>query len=123
MADAAAKTEGKGDTIFHKIMNKELPGTFVYEDDKCVAIKDINPVAPIHYLVIPRKTIPRLSKAEEADEALLGHLLFVASKLAKQEKLDAGFRIVINDNYHACQTVFQLHVHLIGGRQLAMEFA
>ena len=115
--------EGQGDTIFHKIIRKEIPANFVYEDEQCVAIKDINPVAPIHYLVIPRKTISKLSKAEEADEPILGHLLFVASKLAKQEKLDDGFRIVINDSYHACQTVFQLHVHLIGGRQLSVQFA
>lgn len=111
------------DTVFHKIMRKELPATFVYEDDICFAIKDMHPIAPVHYLVIPRKTIANLSKVEEEDEPILGHLLCVASKLAKQEKLDDGFRIAINTNQHACQTVYQLHVHLIGGRQLSLELA
>lgn len=115
--------ENQEDTIFHKIMRKEIPSTFVYEDDQCFAIKDIAPVAPVHYLIIPRKTIQNLSKAEEGDEQVLGHLLCVASKLAKQEKLDDGFRICINTNAHACQTVYQLHVHLIGGRQLSVSFA
>jgi len=115
--------QGQDETVFHKIMRKELPATFVYEDDTCFAIKDLNPVAPVHYLIIPRKTIANLAKAEEADEPILGHLLYVASKLAKQEKLDDGYRIAINTNAHACQTVYQLHVHLIGGRQLSVQFA
>lgn len=116
-------SEGGEDTIFHKIIRKEIPATFVYEDEQCVAIKDINPVAPIHYLVIPKKTIPNLAAVEEVDEPLLGHLMFVASKLAKSEKLDDGYRICVNTKHNACQTVYQLHVHLIGGRQLSMEFA
>lgn len=115
--------ENQQDTIFHKIMRKEVPSTFVYEDDQCFAIKDIQPVAPIHYLIIPRKTIQNLAKAEEGDEKVLGHLLYVASKLAKQEKLDEGYRVCINTNAHGCQTVYQLHVHLIGGRQLSVQFA
>lgn len=115
--------ENQEDTIFHKIMRKEVPATFVYEDDTCFAIKDLYPVAPIHYLVIPKKTIINLAHVEEADEPVLGHLLAVASKLAKQEKLDDGFRICVNSNAHACQTVYQLHVHLIGGRQLSTTFA
>ena len=115
--------EGQEDTIFHKIMRKELPANFIYEDDTCFAIKDISPVAPVHYLIIPRKTLPNLAKVEEADEPILGHLLYVASKLAKQENLSDGYRIAINTNAHACQTVYQLHVHLIGGRQLSVQFA
>lgn len=115
--------EKQDDTVFHKIMRKELPANFIYEDDKCFAIKDMYPVAPIHYLIIPRKTITNLAKVEEEDEPLLGHLLTVASKLAKQEKLDEGFRICVNSNAHACQTVYQLHVHLIGGKQLSTTFA
>lgn len=112
------------DTIFHKIMRRELPATFVYEDDTCFAIKDIEPVAPIHYLVIPKKTITNLANIEEEDKPILGHLLYVASKLAKQEKLsEDGFRICVNTNHNACQTVFQLHVHLIGGKQLSLTFA
>lgn len=119
----AADNSNAGDTVFHKIMRKELPATFVYDDDVCFAIKDLNPVAPVHYLVIPKKTIPNLAKVEEADEPILGHLMYVASKLAKQEKLDDGYRICVNTNHHACQTVYQLHVHLIGGRQLSVQFA
>ena len=115
--------EGKENTVFHKIMRKELPATFVYEDDTCFAIKDLNPVAPIHYLIIPRKTIANLAQAEEGDKPILGHLLYVASKLAKQEKLDDGYRICLNTNAHGCQTVYQLHVHLIGGKQLSWTFA
>lgn len=111
------------DTVFHKIMRKELPATFVYEDDTCIAIKDMYPVAPVHYLIIPRKTIANLEKAEQEDEPILGHLLYVASKLAKQEKLDNGYRICINTNHEACQTVYQLHVHLVGGKQLSTQFA
>lgn len=115
--------ENQEDTIFHKIMRKECPATFVYEDDQCFAIKDINPVAPVHYLIIPRKTIVNLSKVEEADKPILGHLLYVASELAKRDKLDDGFRICVNTNHQACQTVYQLHVHLIGGKQLSVSFA
>jgi len=116
-------SENQTETIFHKIMRKEIPATFVHEDELCFAIKDINPVAPVHYLIIPRKTIANLSKVQQEDEPILGHLLHVASQLAKKEKLDDGFRVCINTNHHSCQTVYQLHVHLIGGRQLSMEFA
>lgn len=115
--------ENQEDTVFHKIMRRELPANFVYEDDSCFAIKDLNPVAPVHYLIIPKKTIRNLAEIKEEDEPLLGHLLFVAQKLAKQEKLDDGFRICANTNGHACQTVYQLHIHLIGGRQLNVKFA
>lgn len=115
--------ENQEDTIFHKIMRKEIPSTFVYEDDQCFAIKDIQPVAPIHYLIIPRKTIQNLAKADEDDEKVLGHLLYVASKLAKQEKLDEGYRVCINTGAHSFQSVYQLHVHLVGGKQLSIQFA
>lgn len=115
--------DNQEETIFHKIMRKELPATFVYEDDTCFAIKDINPVAPIHYLIIPRKTIRNLGQVEKEDEPILGHLLYVASSLAKKEKLDDGFRICVNTDAHACQTVYQLHVHLIGGKQLSVKFS
>lgn len=111
------------DTVFHKIMRKEIPSTFVYEDDTCFAIKDLNPVAPVHYLIIPKKTLRNLAAVEPEDEPIIGHLLFVASKLAKQEKLDDGYRVCINTDRDACQTVYQLHVHLIGGRQLSVQFA
>eukprot|EP00468_Gymnochlora_sp_CCMP2014_P007537 CAMPEP_0167761484 /NCGR_PEP_ID=MMETSP0110_2-20121227/12201_1 /TAXON_ID=629695 /ORGANISM="Gymnochlora sp., Strain CCMP2014" /LENGTH=167 /DNA_ID=CAMNT_0007648179 /DNA_START=71 /DNA_END=574 /DNA_ORIENTATION=- len=105
-------------TIFGKILRKEIPADVVYEDDRCLAFRDINPAAPTHILIIPKKLIPKLSEAEEEDEAVLGHLLLTAQKIAKSEGLDEGFRTVINTDKHGCQTVFHLHVHLIGGKQL-----
>lgn len=107
-----------GDTIFGKILRKEIPCKFIYEDDKCVAFHDINGQAPVHFLVIPRKPIAQLSKAEDQDEELLGHLMIVARKLAKQEGLDDGFRLVVNDGKHGAQSVFHLHLHVLGGRQM-----
>ncbi|XP_043515387.1 histidine triad nucleotide-binding protein 1 [Frieseomelitta varia] len=114
-AQTAAPT---GDTIFGKILRKEIPCNFIYEDDQCVAFHDINAQAPVHFLVIPRKPIPQLSRAEDGDEALLGHLMIVARKLAKQEGLDRGFRLVINDGQHGAQSVYHLHLHVLGGRQM-----
>nr|AGG56522.1 protein kinase c inhibitor [Antheraea yamamai] len=108
-----------GDTIFGKILRKEIPAKFVYEDDQCVAFHDVNPQAPTHILVIPRKPIPQLSKAGDEDEQLLGHLLTAARKVAAQEGLDkSGFRLVINDGKDGAQSVYHLHVHVLGGRQL-----
>jgi len=107
-----------GDTIFGKILRKEIPCTFIYEDDKCVAFNDLNPQAPKHFLVIPRKTISQLSKSEEADEGILGHLMYVAQKVAKQEGLDKGFRLVVNDGQDGAQSVYHLHLHVLGGRQM-----
>jgi histidine triad (HIT) family protein len=80
-----------------QILRKEIPCDFIYEDDKCVAFHDISKQAPIHFLVIPRKPIPQLSKAEEEDENLLGHLMLVGKKIAADLKCDDGFRVVIND--------------------------
>lgn len=114
-AQTAAPTE---DTIFGKILRKEIPCNFIYEDDQCVAFHDINAQAPVHFLVIPRKPIPQLSRAEDGDEALLGHLMIVARKLAKKEGLDRGFRLVINDGQHGAQSVYHLHLHVLGGRQM-----
>lgn len=107
-----------GDTIFGKILRGEIPTKFIYEDDKCVAFDDINPQAPTHFLVIPRKAIPQLSAAEDSDESLLGHLMIVARKLAKDKGLDNGFRLVVNDGRDGCQSVYHLHLHVLGGRSL-----
>uniref|UniRef100_L7M2N8 HIT domain-containing protein n=1 Tax=Rhipicephalus pulchellus TaxID=72859 RepID=L7M2N8_RHIPC len=115
-AQLASETE---DTIFGKIIRGEIPTKFIYEDDKCVAFHDINPQAPVHFLVIPRKPIPQLSKATEDDKAILGHILFVAQHVAKEQKLDKGFRIVINDGPQGCQSVYHVHIHVLGGRQLS----
>jgi len=114
-----AQTAAPGsDTIFGKILRKEIPCDFIYEDDQCVAFKDVSPQAPVHFLVIPRKPISQLSKSEDEDEALLGHLMIVARKVAKQQGLDEGYRLVINDGKHGAQSVFHLHLHVLGGRQL-----
>jgi histidine triad (HIT) family protein len=103
------------DTIFGKIARGEIPTDFVYEDDRAVAFRDISPQAPTHILVIPRQPIARLSLSQDEDAALLGHLLTVARKVAAQEGLE-DFRLVVNDGAAAGQTVFHLHVHVLGGR-------
>lgn len=107
-----------GDTIFGKILRKEIPCDFIHEDDQCIAFNDINPQAPVHFLVIPRKPIAQLSMAEDGDEGLLGHLMIVARKLAKERGLENGFRLVINDGKDGAQSVFHLHLHVLGGRQM-----
>lgn len=106
-------------TLFQKIADREIPSTMVYEDDLCFAIEDINPQAPVHILVIPKRVISRLSTAVDADAETLGHLLVVAGKVAAERGLDNGFRTVINSGPDAGETVPHLHVHLIGGRKLA----
>ena len=105
-------------TIFQKILNKEIPATVVYEDELCMAFRDVNPVAPMHILVIPRKALAKVSDATAEDRELLGHLLVVAGKVAEQEGLGEAFRLVVNNGAGAGQTVFHLHVHVIGGRSL-----
>ncbi|XP_046398793.1 adenosine 5'-monophosphoramidase HINT1 [Ischnura elegans] len=108
----------ENDTIFGKILRKEIPCSFIYEDDQCVAFHDINAQAPVHFLVIPRKPIPQLSKAEDGDEQVLGHMMLVARKLAKENGLSGGFRMVLNDGPDGCQSVYHLHLHVMGGRQM-----
>ncbi len=105
------------DTIFGKIARGEIPAKRVYEDDRCLAFHDVAPQAPTHILVIPRKPIERLSRADAADEALLGHLLLVAARVAKEAGL-ADYRLVVNDGAGAGQTVFHLHLHVLGGRAM-----
>lgn len=105
-------------TLFQKIIDRELPGDIVFEDNRCAVIKDIYPKAPTHLLIIPKKPIARLDQATEEDESLLGHLLLVAKNQAKALKLDQGFRIIINNGPHAGEVVPHLHVHLLGGRPM-----
>jgi histidine triad (HIT) family protein len=105
------------DTIFGKIARGEAQADLVYEDDRALAFRDVNPQAPVHILVIPRKPIARLSLAEEGDEALLGHLLRVACRVAGVALLE-NCGVVVNDGAGAGQTVFHLHLHVIGGRPL-----
>jgi histidine triad (HIT) family protein len=100
-------------TLFQRIIDREIPGDFVYEDELCVAIKDINPKAPVHLLVIPRKPLRDMTEAQPEDSALLGHLLLVAQGLAKQNACK-DYRLQINNGEKAGQTVFHLHLHLLG---------
>ena len=110
-------TQKENDTIFGKILRGEIPSDVVWEDDKCLAFRDVTPVAPVHILVIPRKYIPTLNDIQENDENLIGHLIYVATQVAQKEGLD-GYRLVVNCNEGGGQTVFHLHLHLIGGRDL-----
>ena len=102
-------------TLFQKIADREIPGDIVYEDDRCVAFRDIQPAAPVHVLVVPRKPIPRADAIEEEDEALVGHLFTAARKVAAQEGL-TDYRLVMNNGPGAQQSVFHIHLHLLGGR-------
>lgn len=108
-----------GDCIFCKIINKQIPSKVVYEDDLVFAFEDINPQAPVHTLIIPKKHIPTLADCTEEDYALVAHIFKVANNLAEQKGIrDRGYRIVNNCNVEAGQTVFHLHFHLLGGRQM-----
>jgi histidine triad (HIT) family protein len=107
------------DCIFCKIVAGAIPATKIFEDERALAFRDLNPQAPTHALVIPRTHIASLSEASEADEALLGHLLRVAARVAREEgHAQEGYRTVINTGAHAGQTVFHIHVHVLGGRAL-----
>ena len=104
------------DTLFAKIINKQIPADIVYEDDLCLAFKDINPQAPVHLLLVPKKPIDMLSNAKPEDQALLGHLLLTASKIARELKVDGAFRLVLNNGKEGGQAVFHVHLHLLAGR-------
>lgn len=109
-------------TLFEKIIAREIPADIVHEDDECLAFRDIQPQAPTHILVIPKKVIPRVGEACSEDQALLGHLLLTASKIARDLGLDdtdnEGFRLVINHGKNGGESVPHLHVHLLAGRPL-----
>ena len=106
------------DTIFGKITRGEIPTEFLYEDDQCVVIRDINPQAPPHVLIIPRKPIPRLVDAAPEDQALLGHMLLVAGNVAETLGVGDAFRLIINNGEGGGQTVFHLHLHILAGRDM-----
>ena len=107
------------DTLFQKIIDKELPADIVYEDDLCLAFKDINPVAPTHILIIPKKQIEKISDSNPEDKELLGHLFLVAGNIARDLSIEDAFRLVVNNGAGAQQTVFHLHIHLIAGREFS----
>jgi histidine triad (HIT) family protein len=105
-------------TLFGKIIRREIPADIVYEDDLCLAFRDINPQAPTHVLLIPKKEIDRLASARSDDQALLGHLMLAAGKVAKQLGVGDAFRLVVNNGAQAGQSVFHLHLHILAGRKL-----
>ena len=106
-------------TIFSRIIAREIPADIVYEDELCVAFKDIHPQAPVHVLIVPKQEIPRLADAQPADQALLGHLMLAVGKVARQLGVDDAFRIIISNGAEAGQTVFHLHLHLLGGKHFS----
>lgn len=108
-------------TIFEKIIAREVPGEIVHEDDRCIAFHDVSPQAPVHILIVPKKVIPRIGEAVSEDEAVLGHLLLTAGKVAGELGVlptDQGFRLVINHGQDGGESVPHLHVHLMAGRPM-----
>ncbi|MBA6411750.1 histidine triad nucleotide-binding protein [Parahaliea sp. F7430] len=107
------------DTIFGKIVSGEIPTEFVYEDEHCVAINDINPQAPVHVLVIPKRAIAKLADAKQDDRELLGHLMWAAGEVARKLGVEDAFRLIVNNGAGVGQTVFHLHLHILAGSSLA----
>ncbi|CAG0892827.1 unnamed protein product [Darwinula stevensoni] len=103
-----------GLTLFSRIIDGSIPADIIYKDEQCIAFRDVNPQAPVHFLVVPKKVIPMLEEAHDEDQQLLGHLILVAKKVAAQEGLKDGFRLVINNGRQGCQSVFHLHLHVMG---------
>ncbi len=104
------------DTIFAQIINRQIPADIVYEDDECLAFRDVNPQAPVHILVIPKQPIARLVEAGADHQALLGRLLLTANQVAREQGVGDAFRLVVNNGAEAGQSVFHLHLHILGGR-------
>ena len=107
------------ETIFTKIINKEIPADIVYEDEMCLAFRDINPQAPVHILIIPKKPLPRLDNADSNDQDLLGHMMLTANKVAEMEGVVDAFRLVLNNGAGAGQEIFHMHFHLMAGRSFS----
>lgn len=108
-------------TLFTRIINREIPADIVYEDEQCIAIKDIAPKAPTHLLIIPHKPIPRLVDATPDDKAALGHLMWVAGEVARRAGVEEAFRVIVNNGSGAGQTVFHLHVHLLANKKFTED--
>ncbi len=104
-------------TIFQKIINRELNAEIVYEDDDCLAFKDVNPQAPVHILLIPKESIKNISNVNLSHQKILGHLMVKIPEIAKKTSMSDDFRVVINNGSKACQTIFHLHLHILGGRK------
>ncbi|MGH8612209.1 MAG: histidine triad nucleotide-binding protein [Gammaproteobacteria bacterium] len=106
------------DTLFSKIIARQIPADIVYEDERCLAFRDIDPQAPLHVLVIPKQAVASLADANDGDEALLGHLLLVANRVAVEQGYGEAYRVVVNNGAGAGQSVFHLHLHVLAGRIL-----
>ncbi|MBW2521626.1 MAG: histidine triad nucleotide-binding protein, partial [Deltaproteobacteria bacterium] len=104
------------ETIFTKIINKEIPADIVYEDDQCLAFRDINPRAPVHILIIPKKAMAQLNDAESSDRELLGHIMLAVNRVAEKEGVADAYRLVLNNGAGAGQEIFHMHFHLLAGR-------
>jgi histidine triad (HIT) family protein len=105
-------------TLFQRIIDREIPARIEHEDDRCIVIHDIDPKAPVHMLIIPKRVIPRAVESVAADEEVLGHLITTSGVVAKKLKLTGGFRLVINNGPDACESVPHLHLHMLAGRQM-----
>jgi histidine triad (HIT) family protein len=108
-------------SLFTRIINREIPAEILYEDEQCIVINDIAPQAPVHMLVIPREPIARLADARQSDTSLLGHLMWVAGEMARQTGIDEAFRLVVNNGEGAGQTVFHLHLHVLGDKNFTEQ--
>ena len=111
------------DCIFCKIIAGDIPSKKVYEDEQVYAFEDINPMAPVHILVIPKKHIANMLEIDNSNSDVVSHIFEVIAKIAKEKKLEKGFRVVSNCNEYAGQTVFHLHFHILGGKQLSLDLA
>ena len=111
------------ETLFTRIINRDIPADILYEDDQCIVINDIAPQAPVHMLVIPRQPLPRLADASQADRDMLGHLMWVAGEVARQFGVDDAFRLVVNNGADAGQTVFHLHLHILANKGSEKTFS
>ncbi len=108
-------------TVFSRIIDGEIPAEKVYEDEHCIAIEDISPKAPVHLLLISKKPVPRLVDAEQADSELLGHMMLTAGKVAREAGVGDGFRLIVNNGESAGQTVFHLHMHILGDMSMSEQ--
>lgn len=106
-------------TIFAKIIDREIPADIVFEDDQVLVFRDINPAAPTHVLVIPKRPIAKIEQMAQSDVPLVGHMMWVATRVAKELGLENGYRLVLNNGSDGGQSVFHIHLHILGGRQLA----
>ncbi len=106
-------------TIFQRIIDREIPAKIEHEDEHCIVLHDIQPQAPVHLLIVPKRVIPRVGLAGADDQSLLGHLLLTAGVVAKKLQLADGFRLVVNNGPHACESVPHLHIHLLARRQMS----